>query len=92
MKVPIGTLVLVTWLDAAHSEVGWLDDDRVAQFSKSITEMECQSVGWLVGRRDGIVVLRSSKAEGEGEHTMGVMKIPAGSVKAVEVLRVKGSK
>jgi hypothetical protein len=81
MKIPIGTLVLVTWDDITGDD-GWQDVKKAAEQKPCLFV----SVGWLLKNSPALVVITSAYSP-EDETVGGVTAIPRGVVRSIKPLR-----
>jgi len=78
-------LVLVEWVDS-HGCVGWNPLDQL-----EAVPLHCKSVGWLVKKENGMVVLASSisgeKNDGLRLFARGDIAIPERCIRKTKVLK-----
>jgi len=74
-------MVYVEWLDPATHTGGWMSRDSVSY----MTELHCESVGWLVSKHERFVRLALSMNE-NGELSE-VLVIPRSCVKKIRCLK-----
>lgn len=79
-------LVLIEWVDAHSSDEGWTELEDLHR-----GPMHCGSVGWLVGKKDGMTTIVSNLAGIKGSlprpQGSAAMTIPTAWIKKLTVLR-----
>lgn len=77
-------LVQVLWLDSADPNGNWV---RIS-VSEEIGELDCVSIGWLIGEDSESIAIAShlSSPEEEGTRANGLMAIPNAAILAAREL------
>lgn len=82
-------LVLVEWVDSAQPEPSW----RFIENSPDLEVIECVSVGWIVGKNKGVLMLAPNLGDiqsGGSAQASGFIRIPTTAVTRIADLMEKG--
>ncbi len=87
MSDPVPELLLVEWVDSAQPVPGW----HFLEDAPALAAVRCQSVGWMTGESDEVLMLAQSLGDIEGDSIQGsgFLRIPKSAIKTTKVLSGK---
>jgi hypothetical protein len=80
----IGQLILIRWIDP-YNKGGWIDEDELEKIVR--TNLECNTVGWIVREEEDSLYVASSYFEG-GDQIGEVFKIPREVIRSIKLLNI----